>query len=245
MASFIRVSGSGRVNISGTGHAQCITTAPPSDAKLSMDNPLNLGENPNGDDFVVSGVTYVTPGVGGTGGAAQAGAGQGMQAANASLYDIDARTDPLSMGFWIKRNGGAASELFFLAKWSSNTGYMFSCLGDGTLEIKFMTSAVGIKVQTDTLNAHTAVFDNTFHFLAFTYDGSGNASGVNLYLDGVALSTTIISDALTGNTSRPSQSLCLMRRATTTTTTEGIYDIVGIWEQELTASDILVLYSNP
>jgi hypothetical protein len=50
------------------------------------------------------------------------------------------------------------------------------------------------------VEALASVNDGHWHFLVATYDGSGHASGIRLYVDGAAVSTTLFGngDSLNG-----------------------------------------------
>jgi hypothetical protein len=71
---------------------------------------------------------------------------------------------------------------------SGRFGFAFAVRGDLTLGVESTIS----------------VTDGGWHFLAATYDGSGTASGVRLYMDGVRLATVTLADkATTGSIRNP------------------------------------------
>lgn len=76
---------------------------------------------------------------------------------------------------------------------NGTTGYEFWINNSGQLVVKIM-HIVG--VTEISVHGGTDVTDNIWHMCVATYDGSGNASGVKIYVDGVAESLTVASDTL-------------------------------------------------
>lgn len=63
----------------------------------------------------------------------------------------------------------------------------------GTLQLELVGSgSIKLKNDTNVLN------DNQWHHIAFTYDGSSDASGLIIYVDGFPLSTQVVSNDLSG-----------------------------------------------
>jgi hypothetical protein len=89
---------------------------------------------------------------------------------------------------------------------------------------------------------------NTWYHIAATYDGSGLASGIKLYLNGVDVSTTtILSGTYVGmnNTAAPIRMGNAGWATTTVTKHRGYLDMLGVWKnRELTAAEILMLYNS-
>ena len=77
---------------------------------------------------------------------------------------------------------------------------------------------------------------NEWHHLALTYDGSGKASGVALYLDGKLQEVEVLHDSLTGSirTERP----LLLGRRHAKGLFDGQMDEVRIYERNLTANEV-------
>jgi hypothetical protein len=74
---------------------------------------------------------------------------------------------------------------------------------------KDTTPRVAIKVETVTALPTNGQWDHLF----FTYDGSGRAAGVKLYVDGAPVATKIIADTLAHNSMRTSSPLQLGRKS--------------------------------
>lgn len=82
-----------------------------------------------------------------------------------------------------------------------------------------------------------------WYHVAFTYDGSKQASGVKIYLNGSSVSYTVYSDTLTGSISGNSNHLYMNYKDGTTY--DGSYvDELGLWDRELTPNDVSELYNS-
>ncbi len=120
-----------------------------------------------------------------------------VSAGNVLLYE---KTQPwTAMGaikVYTKPPAGGAEIIFSNVNASPFPGYELWINDAGQLHVRIVnnifTNYIGVKGTTD-------VTDNNWHFVAASYDGSGTAAGVKIYLDGVAQTTTVESDNLTGS----------------------------------------------
>ena len=225
-------------------------SVPPAILAYQFNNNANLGEDSSPDNHSMTnfGITYASPGVGGSGGAGVAIAGTGLQATSGSFYNYDFRTTPMSFALWFKGNdpGSGGEDGFLLGKWKSNTGYRFQKLGTNfRLYLGGGNTGGAMVVESSGINITTSVFDNTFHHIGVTYDGSGNASGVNMYVDGQPVpGLTIVTDTLVASSST-TERLCLMRRSNNSTTTQGTYDDFRLFTYNMDATQMELLYNSP
>jgi hypothetical protein len=102
------------------------------------------------------------------------------------------------------------------------------------------TGSVMIAVTSD----DDALTANTWLHLAATYDGSGAASGVTLYLNGSAVSMTASHDALGGNTIRNAIDWNLAGRDAGNAPFKGRMDGVMVASREWTAAQVADIYGN-
>ena len=86
------------------------------------------------------------------------------------------------------------------------------------------------------VRSHTPVSLNEWHHLALTYDGSGRASGVALYLDGKLQEVEVLHDTLTGSI-RSDRPLRLGRRQAKGGF-DGQMDEVRIYDRTLSANEV-------
>jgi mono/diheme cytochrome c family protein len=78
---------------------------------------------------------------------------------------------------------------------------------------------------------------NVFTHLAFTYDGSGKAAGLKLYVNGVAVKATVKTDHLTG-TIKTEAPFSIGRRGGAGTPFTGRVDDLRLYERGLSASEV-------
>lgn len=107
-------------------------------------------------------------------------------------------TTPFSVYAWIKLT--ATGQQVFLSTiltpvfngWELGTGTS----GTNQLDFLLINNISGNQIQ---VHGSTNIQDGARHFVLATYDGSQNASGVKLYVDGVADTVTATANALTGS----------------------------------------------
>ncbi|NCC23170.1 MAG: LamG domain-containing protein [Alphaproteobacteria bacterium] len=159
--------------------------------------------------------------------------------ANESHFDFE-RTDPFSISAWIYRETDT-SEDDIVEKFTPNVGYYVFLNGSddriyaGLRDGGYFLQEVG---GTVTLNQ--------WHLVTVTYDGSSDASGLRLFLDGSEQSTDLTSNNFTsgsmlndsplaiGNES-PSESCCGF---------DGKLDDVRIYDRELSPAEVEKLYNS-
>ena len=154
------------------------------------------------------------------------------------------RTDAFSLLAWVRLSherdqvvvarmddlDGLRGYELFLGDFMDHGGPMYS----GPLLIAHLVHAWpdnAIKVRT-----HTPMPLNEWHHLALTYDGSGRASGVALYLDGKLQEVEVMHDSLTGSI-RIDRPLRLGRRQVKGVF-DGQMDEVRIYDRTLSANEV-------
>jgi len=90
------------------------------------------------------------------------------------------------------------------------------------------------------IQADNDVAANEFHHVFFTYDGSGKAAGLKLYINGVLAKTTPRKDALTGSI-KNSTPFSIGKRGPGGAKFIGRIDDMRLYERELSAVDIATL----
>ncbi|MFA5887805.1 MAG: LamG domain-containing protein [Candidatus Nanoarchaeia archaeon] len=86
--------------------------------------------------------------------------------------------------------------------------------------------------------------DNQWHHVAVSYDGSGQASGLKMYIDGNAIATTALSNSLTGST-LTTLPLWIGERSDGNYDFSGLIDEVAIWNRTLSAAEVEELIHQP
>ena len=109
------------------------------------------------------------------------------------IFDI---SDSFSFSGWVKRTGGLFSALF------SKLLYTSSVTQDGyrcyITSSNIVLNLYGSGTSNITVESVGSLTLHQWHNVTITYDGSGTAAGVNMYLDGVLMAVNIISDAISG-----------------------------------------------
>ena len=131
----------------------------------------------------------------------------------ATLFPLD-WNQPLTMMIWLKTTH-TSSNMILLAKEENRGNYRGPYLaidngdtgsapkGAGRFAMSlFATATNGTFTSGNdlTVESFTPVNDGNWHFLVATYDGSGLARGIQLYIDGSATNTFTFADSLNGLT---------------------------------------------
>ncbi len=97
-------------------------------------------------------------------------------------------------------------------------------------------------IRVDTDNSYNSTTD--YYSVLLTYDGSSNASGVRIYVDGVPQALSIIADNLSATTITTTD-MAISSRAFANLYWDGDNVISAIWNRELTQNEGQLLYRNP
>lgn len=161
-----------------------------------------------------------------------------LLAPNVSAHDFD-RLDPFTLAFWRK---GTSRNGFFMAKRVGNTGYRFY-EDANKLRFEFRSGGVGDSIRTSHNVNTDALGDGDYHLYTLSYDGSGNASGVNMYIDDTLITKSIDTDALAGSTLN-NGALGMGADSNGTNDSAGIFDEFAIWNSALSPAEVLAIYNN-
>lgn len=143
---------------------------------------------------------------------------------------------------------GSANTTRLYNKWvnTGTTGYEIFITTGGDSKLYFRCyddSTVGYigRVSTATLTGYV----NTWIDLVFTYDGGGSNTGMKIYLNGSVLSTTGATGGSYTAMENTGSSVDIGRiRSTTTTYGDFEIDDYRVYSRELSANDVLELYSG-
>jgi hypothetical protein len=101
------------------------------------------------------------------------------------------------------------------------------------------TNAIGVQ------HTGTSISANTWYQIGFTYDGSSSASGVKLYINGVAVVVdTILRDILTATIVSTASLFIGARFSTFAAQFAGRIDETGVWSRVLPDGEISGLYNG-
>lgn len=171
------------------------------------------------------------------------GANDYLSVPNNALLQFDYRSEAASFNMWIKTSD--TSNVAYLGKLSSSQGYEIN-LSAGNLTFDVQATGLGqrLRVRTDPGDSVDDILqDGDWHMIAITYDGSGNANGVSMYIDGVSQNLDIQNNGLTNN---PVSTNSLGIGASTNGSSSfgpGNIDEVSIWDVELSPSEVNTVYN--
>lgn len=121
--------------------------------------------------------------------------------ANTLQYE---RTQAWTVGAAIKINGqpsaaGPSLATMVFCNVSATSvfpGYEGFIFTNGQPRVRIINDIASKYIE---VRGSTNLIDNTWHYVFFTYDGSGVAAGIKIYVDGVAETMTTVSDTLGAN----------------------------------------------
>ena len=164
---------------------------------------------------------------------------------NVSVGDIAALEflvgDPFSVAAWVKGLGSAAGDA--IAGKTDNTLYGYHLMFYDTRVTLELNGLAGTLEVDSSLDAA----DDTWHHVAASYDGSGVAGGITLYIDGVKdTSSSIITNTAPGNMANAGS----FTVGATNASAIGTYDFTGniahvrTYNQSLSESEVAALYNE-
>jgi hypothetical protein len=160
---------------------------------------------------------------------------------------FDAST-PFSATAWI--NGPAGQESDVISKmvdggnytgWELHIGTTAGGSGPGLPNVWLIQVFGSSYIQ---VNCPTNVLDNTWHHLAFTYDGSGQAAGVRIFVDGQDDTGDVASDNLAGSFANSVDLDIGCRQDGANHIFQGEIGQVSVWSTNLSATEISSIYTN-
>jgi hypothetical protein len=153
-------------------------------------------ESGNANNGTVSGAILTTDRVGNTNSAYLFdGLNDKITLTNESSFDFD-RTDSFSYSVWIKTDDTSSEDKTIFAKmmpFSSYTGFSLYML-NGNLNCYLINTHVSNEIA---VKSSIPLNDNGWHHIGLTFDGSSDASGIVIYIDGAATPFNIAHNTLT------------------------------------------------
>ena len=157
-----------------------------------------------------------------------------------NVLDLDG-SSAFSFSFWIKRDITTA-EAFISKTTGSFDGFMIYSNGGGGLNSFLfyigVNSSNTIQVQT----TFPEIPDNKWMHCVVTYDGSKNASGVNVYINNSLRTLTVLRDTFTGSSSVSSD--FIFGRFSSIYFYEGRLDDVQFYDLELNSTQVSDIYNS-
>ncbi len=168
--------------------------------------------------------------------------------------DFDGTNDYVTMGDVLDQDGGSA---FSLSAWvyfdgtsdysvvgKQNSSGNFNGYGIQLYSSKLRFAAFNSLSSRIIVDTSSALSSGQWYHLAATYDGSKDASGVTLYVDGSAVGMTTVADTLSSNSTTSTALFSIGSRNGVNQFIDGRIKQVGIFNTELSASDVTSIYNS-
>ena len=143
-------------------------------------------------------------------------------------------TTPISISCWINSSGTGGTIVQNL--FNNTTGYQLYLFG-GNVKFRVSSGSFPNELRKELTSA---ISTSTWYHVVVTYDGSADVSGVKIYLNAT--------EPASSNTYNACSSTSLTSVSTiiggTNAFFNGILDEVGIWNRELTSTEVTELYNS-
>jgi len=152
------------------------------------------------------------------------------------------RNDSFSIECWFATNN-SVNSMALVSREQSASPYRGWLLWTLAGRIRFYLANLWPNNTIDLYTTSAGLADGQWHHVVLTYDGSSNASGVNIWVDGANQSLGIVHDTLnqtTLNLATPT----IGARNSSGTYFDGLIDEVAIYNRWLTAEDVAYRWNN-
>jgi len=151
-------------------------------------------------------------------------------------FDNDG-TLPMSYSFWANFNNVTASRSIFGKYLSGQIFQGLTLQADSTILFAIQQTFPSNMLRVSTVNTFNV---STWYNIVVTYDGSKNASGLKIYINGVEATYNIVSDNFTGNSSNSGS----FKIGYTFGYFYGKIDEFSIFNRVLTPTEVTDLYNS-
>ena len=153
------------------------------------------------------------------------------------------RTNTFSMCVWINTpTTGSPSDGILSRRITSTLGCSFLNRLDDNISV-YLANNPSNRIWVETNSSPLSI--NTWHFIVLTYDGSGLASGVKVYVDGNIQSLTTNDDNLSSFDFSNSGNFEIGSISNNHTQLfQGLIDETSVWNKELTQSEVTTIYNK-
>jgi hypothetical protein len=154
------------------------------------------------------------------------------------------REDAFSISFWFELDATTGTQVF-VGNQVNGGGFPGYSVYNNSGQLSFdlygsFTGARYIAVETSS----SVISSNTRYHACMTYDGSSDASGVTLYLNGVSQGLTEVNNNISGSINYGSVNFQLSGIDGANFLMDGTLDEVSIYEIELSSSQVSEIYNS-
>ena len=169
------------------------------------------------------------------------GSSQYIDLGNISSLNFE-RTDAFSISAWVKRVGSGTTQFIFSKATNSSPYTGYSIYINPSNQI---ASNINILYSSNHLSVNgNSTLNTSWNHVCVTYDGSSNASGIKLYVNGSEETTSSTGQASITGTLSNSHPVNIGARNSSDLFFEGQLDGVSIFNYALSASQVTTLYGS-
>lgn len=150
--------------------------------------------------------------------------------------------EAFSVSIWVKTtNSGSRRIMSRLSSAATNPGWQAIMIASGVWRFQLIGTTSGrITVE----SGSSLIDDGNWHHLVATYDGSDDATGVTLYIDGSSVSDTDTENDLVGDITNTGPMNVGAIRNITSVTWDGNLDEPSVWDKELSSGEVSDIYNS-
>jgi hypothetical protein len=234
-------------NASGCATTSCATATITGDIASGLLNywPMNEG---TGSSFIdaIAANNLTAAGISWSGGTPTFSGASGVSGAYTTTQPapLNNASTPFSVSMWV--NLTAPDGAYLLSNsYGTTPGWQFTITGSGYPIVALVSGGFPLVVD-----GSSAVAAGVRQNIVFTYDGSRNASGVKIYLNGTLLASNILANALSTDISAPPVNFFVMAEpdsagaGVSQNNVPGTMDHLRIYNRVLAAADIAILQTE-
>jgi hypothetical protein len=156
-----------------------------------------------------------------------------------NVLDFDGST-PFSFSLWANPSNLTGIKTLFRKFGATTTGKGYVLFYNSGQLWFYLRDGSSSKLDVRTSSSYTTAITH----IILSYDGSRTPSGLKIYVDGVSQTLVTISNTLTSSTSNTDDLTLSSDGGAGLSPFGGIIDEVGVWDRELTASEVTDLYNS-
>jgi len=158
------------------------------------------------------------------------------------VYDFEYNT-PFTLSCWVKIETLKSLNIFNHIDATTGRGYFLFMNTNGGLQFDLRSNG---STRLSVASPNSAVSMSQWHHISITYDGSVTTSGLDIYLDGVALAKpTTFNNLGTNSIKAPSLPLVIgAAQLGSVNLLDGLVDEVRIWNKALSPAQILAEFNG-
>lgn len=177
--------------------------------------------------------------------------GSGFSTPHSDIFQVIDSSDnplPFSLSMWINFNDVANSNTIYVAGLYSGGDYIFCRIYFSSSSLRYRlctTNAVNSNfIEKYAAGIRNDFTDGVWYHLVWTYDGSGLSSGMNTYLNGTIYgSQTEVTDGTYAPTYSTNGKTVFGGLNNGAAGARAIMDGIGVWNKELSVSEVLNVYN--